>query len=65
MLKSMVVLFLVTLIPGLELRASIPVGILGGKWLAEPMPWPAVVVTCTVANILLGWGVFSLLDPVL
>jgi len=65
MLKSMVVLFLVTLIPGLELRASIPVGILGGKWLAEPMAWPAVVVTCTVANILLGWGVFWLLDPVL
>lgn len=64
MLKSIVVLFLVTLIPGLELRASIPVGILGGKWLAAPMAWPAVVATCVVANILIGWGVFWLLEPV-
>ena len=63
MLKSMAVLFLVTLMPGLELRASIPVGILGGKWLAQPMAWPAVVATCVVANVLIGWGVFWLLEP--
>lgn len=65
MLKSMAVLFLVTLIPGLELRASIPVGILGGQWLAQPMAWPAVVATCVVANVLIGWGVFWLLEPIL
>lgn len=65
MLKPLAILFLVTMIPGLELRASIPVGILGGKWLAEPLSWPTVVITCTIANILLGWVVFWLLGPVL
>ena len=63
MLKSIVVLFLITLIPGLELRASIPAGIFGKEWLATPLPWPTVVVVCVLSNILIGMAVFFLLDP--
>ncbi|MBR4676319.1 MAG: small multi-drug export protein [Victivallales bacterium] len=64
MLKTIAILFCITLIPGLELRASIPMGILGGKWIASPMAWPAVVLTCVISNILIGWAVFWLLGPV-
>ncbi len=63
MLKSIVILFLITLIPGLELRASIPMGILGGEWIDAPMAWPTVVLTCVISNILIGWAVFWLLAP--
>ena len=64
MLNAIAILFLITLIPGLELRASIPMGILGGRWIESPMAWPAVVLTCVVSNILIGWAVFWLLDPI-
>ena len=64
MLKTIAILFCITLIPGLELRASIPMGILGGKWIDSPMAWPAVVITCVISNILIGWAVFWLLDPI-
>ena len=63
MFRSIVILFLITLIPGLELRASIPMGILGGKLIESPLAWPYVVLTCVISNILIGWGVFFLLDP--
>ena len=63
MLKAIAILFLITLIPGLELRASIPMGILGGRWIDAPMFWPAVVITCLISNILIGWAFFGLLGP--
>ena len=63
MFRSIVILFLITLIPGLELRASIPMGILGGKLIESPLAWPYVVLACVISNILIGWGVFFLLDP--
>ena len=60
---SILILFLITLIPGLELRASIPMGMFGGEWISSPMAWPAVVLTCVVSNILIGWGFFLFLGP--
>ena len=65
MLRSIVILFLITLLPGLELRASIPVGIFGGEWVSAGLPWPLVAIICIIANILIGWGVFFLLNPML
>jgi uncharacterized membrane protein len=67
-LRQLLILALVTLIPGLELRASIPLGILGGgaAWfnLGEAKLSPvAVVTTCLVVNTLLGWAVFLLMGP--
>jgi uncharacterized membrane protein len=69
-LKPFLILALVTLIPGLELRASIPLGILGGgsSWFAlgdTQLSPVAVVAICVFVNILLGWGVFLLMGPVL
>lgn len=52
---------LLTAIPALELRFSIPIGILA----MTHLPWPFVVVVCTVANIILGIGVFEILAPIL
>ena len=63
MLENIAILFLVTLIPGLELRASIPMGIFGGKYIGEPLEWPIVTAICIVSNIIIGWAVFLLLDP--
>ena len=70
MLRQILILTLITLIPGLELRASIPIGILGGgfSWLSmgEAQLSPVVVViVCLIANILLGWAVFLLMGPVI
>lgn len=65
--KHIVLLVLVTLIPGLELRASIPIGILYGSSRfgidSNALSWPVVVLVCTLANILLGWGMFFALQP--
>lgn len=52
---------LLTAIPALELRFSIPIGILA----MTHLPWPFVVVVCTIANIILGIGVFEILAPML
>jgi uncharacterized membrane protein len=60
MIKTMIILVAVTLIPALELRASIPWGIFK---MAEQIPWPLVVLVCVVANIILGWGVFLVMGP--
>jgi uncharacterized membrane protein len=57
---AIVVLTLITLVPSLELRASIPIGIFG---MEGQLSWPAVVFVCIVANILLGWGVFWIMGP--
>jgi uncharacterized membrane protein len=60
MFKSILYLALITLIPALELRASIPVGIFG---MSEHLSWPVVAIICIVANIILGWAVFWVLGP--
>ncbi len=68
MLKQILFIALVTLIPALELRASIPYGILGNeKWgiTSGLMSWPLVVLICVVVNILLGFAVFMVLAPIL
>ena len=56
---KILVLVLITLIPTLELRASIPFGILKGG-----MPWWSVVVVCLSTNIVLGPLVYLCLDRV-
>jgi uncharacterized membrane protein len=56
-MKVMLILVLITLVPTLELRASIPYGILLGE-----MHWWAVAVVCVVTNILLGPLVYLFLD---
>lgn len=69
MLKQILLLVLVTLIPALELRASIPFGIMveSERWGITPglMAWPVVVLVCVIANILLGFAVFWVLAPIL
>lgn len=68
MLKQVLLLTLITLIPALELRASIPYGILGSeRWGITPglMSWPVVVLVCVAVNILLGLAVFWVLTPIL
>lgn len=67
-LLQLLLLIGITLLPALELRASIPYGILGNEsWGIAPglMSWPLVVAICTVTNILLGWAVYWLLIPVM
>lgn len=60
MTAAIVKLVLMTLVPALELRASIPWGIFG---MGEDISWPYVVIVCTLANIVLGWMVFLVLGP--
>lgn len=55
-------LFLFTCIPALELRFSIPMGIFA---FGDQLHWTSVVIICTLANILLGIGVFEILAPIL
>lgn len=49
-------LIVITLLPFLELRASIPYGILSG------MHWLLVFIVCVITNIVLGILIFFLLD---
>ena len=60
MIQSIIVLTLITFIPTLELRASIPVGIFG---MQEQLSRPAVILICIIANIILGWAVFWIMGP--
>ncbi|MBN2104834.1 small multi-drug export protein [bacterium] len=60
MIISIVWLALITLIPTLELRASIPIGIFK---MADQLSWPVVVLICIIVNILLGWLIFWVLGP--
>lgn len=55
-MNNILQLILVTLIPTLELRASIPLGII-----VMEMPWFEVVIITFIANILLGPIVYILL----
>ncbi len=57
MLSEIITLVLFTLLPFLELRASIPYGILVLK-----MHWPAVFLICVTANILLAPALYIFLD---
>ena len=61
MIQSILWLAAITLIPALELRASIPVGIFS---MADQFGWPVVVLICVITNIILGWIVFIVLGPV-
>ncbi len=66
MLFQIALLCLVTFIPALELRASIPYGILGNeRLLIDPglMPWYVVAAVCILFNILLGWMIYLLMNP--
>ncbi|MBN2301917.1 MAG: small multi-drug export protein [Lentisphaerae bacterium] len=60
MLPDLFILIAVTLIPALELRASIP----WGFFAMTDIPWPLVVLVCVSANIVLGWVVFAVLGPI-
>ncbi|MFH1064099.1 MAG: small multi-drug export protein [Candidatus Woesearchaeota archaeon] len=57
MIREIIELVVITFLPLLELRASIPYGILKLK-----MGWPEVFIICVIANILLGILVYFLLD---
>ena len=59
MLKSVVWMVLLTFVPALELRASIPFGIFG-----TDVPWYAVFALCVAANVVVGWFVFWLMGPI-
>ncbi|NLF86390.1 MAG: small multi-drug export protein [Lentisphaerae bacterium] len=51
-----------TLVPGLELRASIPIGFFQ-KDITASLGRPLVVAACLVSNIVLGMLVFWLMGP--
>jgi len=57
MINNLVYLIFITLLPFLELRASIPYGINVLR-----MPWPTVFIVCIIANILIGILIYFLLD---
>ena len=61
MIQSIFWLAVVTFIPMLELRASIPFGIFGMK---DQVSWPIVVAVCLITNIVLGWLIFLVLGPI-
>jgi uncharacterized membrane protein len=61
MIKQVLWLALITLIPALELRGSIPIGIFRMR---DSLSWPVVVLICFVANTILGWAVFLVLGPI-
>ncbi len=69
MLVNFIILAAITLIPALELRASIPMGILPipipflGRTINQEMSWVTVVAVCIIANIVLGAMVFVILGP--
>ena len=60
-LVLVIILIAVTMIPALELRASIPWGIFK---MSDQISWPLVVLGCVIANIILGWLVFWVMGPV-
>ena len=64
-LIDILLLTAITLIPALELRASIPVGIVFAERFGIDLNWFSVVLVCVIANILLGWAVFWILGPTL
>ncbi|MBT4540581.1 small multi-drug export protein [Candidatus Woesearchaeota archaeon] len=59
MIKEILELIGITLIPGLELRASIPYGILQTE-----LHWFTIFFICVIVNIILGVIIYFLLDKV-
>jgi len=62
MLKAVAWLFLLTFVPGLELRASIPFGFFHES--CASLGVPLVVAVCLAANVLVGLLTFWLMGPV-
>ena len=64
------ILFLITLLPLFELRASIPVGILAGtinlpfglKMSGMGLSWSTVFMVCVISNMILGFIVYPFID---
>jgi len=72
MLTQIINLVLLTFLPFLELRYSIPIGILSGTMklpfgysiTAYAMPWWIVFITCVIANIILAVILYFLIDGI-
>ena len=78
-IQATIALAVITLIPALELRASIPIGFFGPDKLGFDLsacgvpsgtlgvegtfPLGAVLMVCILVNILLGWVVFLVMGP--
>ncbi len=56
---ALFLMFAITFIPGLELRASIPYGVFG-----TDVAWELVFLVCAVSNVLVGLLVFGIMGPV-
>jgi len=61
MIRNILILSAITLIPMLELRASVPFGIFSMK---DELSWIIVAVICIIVNIILGWLIFYILSPI-
>ena len=61
MIIAILTLILITLVPALELRMSIPVGIFS---MQDELSWQMVILICAISNIILGWCVFAVIGPV-
>jgi len=70
LIKKVIILILVTFIPALELRASIPLGILSGR-IDLPfglelqgfgLNWPLVFLVCVITNIILGPIIYLIIN---
>ncbi len=59
-INPILVMIILTLVPALELRASIPYGIL-----VLQQNWILVFLVCVITNILLGWVVYLLIDKIM
>ncbi len=55
-MNEILLIIILTLIPALELRASIPYGIITG------VSWPIVFITAVITNIILGIVIYLVLD---
>ncbi|MDD5086392.1 MAG: small multi-drug export protein [Candidatus Nanoarchaeia archaeon] len=69
MINDILKLIFITLLPFLELRASIPAGIIGGNISffgisisILRMPWLTVFIVCVITNIILGIIIYFMLD---
>ena len=60
MIKTILILAGITLLPFLELRASIPYGIL-----QTDLHWSVIFMVCVITNAILGPVIYFLLDKVL
>lgn len=64
MIPAIFLLILLTCLPTLELRMSIPVGFFV-PMCTDVLHWGAVSAICLVANIVIGIAVFEVLAPIL